>query len=143
MKLTIPLLKEMTDGFLVFLKQHIYEYIESHIDEDRCNLIDEYIKSSNIYTEQFKKQFSCKDIILCGQRNIVCKESKGCIVFEVDEESCFISNGIKIKIQGLCKLINYGNMEIKGLGIFDKAFQFVQGNLKTYMFMYKVRAMGR
>ena len=90
------------------------------------NLLDTY-KNNNI-------EFDARRIILMSINNLRYTEHKDVFIIEIDNNKKV--PGYSITLENLCKIINFGTLDIKGFPIYTNAFNHIVVNLKAYYGKY-------
>lgn len=130
--------KDVADrGFVEFLINKIIpSRLESIIDDRKLVAWDEY------FFEEHKGEFNLgnlkntRDIIRYGVQNFTYTTYGGDYIVEINNLS--VIKGTSTKILPICKLINYGNTEVTGYGIFSKTIEKIKQELELYHNMYEV-----
>lgn len=95
--------------------------------------IDEYINSLNIKT--VKRPLSSRSILLAATNLLTINKARDTFIISINPN--IIIPDTTIKYVSLLKLINYGNMELKGCFIFTKAKQYIEKNIAYYYNEFK------
>lgn len=131
MKLTLfDTENKYSDDFLDFINRYIIIKIISSINTRKIQPIEEYINQYSDIPTLFKKYISVNEVIISGAYNIIYSRINNKIVFEIDPTQIY--SGTSAKLNELCKLINYGNLVVKGYPIFTKAFDYFKDNIDNY-----------
>lgn len=110
------------------VKVQIIRYFMAHLSK-LINLLDVWDK----YLEKLypDKKLSAYDILKSGIFSIYFIVSNDIVVFKLDNNRKY--KDMDAKLHELCKLINYGNKDIKGCRIFTDTFLHVLGNIDLYI----------
>lgn len=117
-------------------------HIKNSVDEKKLIQWNEYLSSGNAITLIGRKSILAKEIIYKGANLIRVREIPKKFIIEINPN--VIMPGVKAKkVVTLCKLINYGNMEIKGYPIFSDTFTMIAENINAYIDLYAIQTNGR
>jgi hypothetical protein len=137
MKLKIIDPNNMLDrSFINWLCIQIRNEVIANINLKKLDNWDRYFNSETVYKSIYKKRISTRDLIVAGVSNLY---------YQVSEDGFWISiNPTKltpgldrIKLETICKVINYGNRQIIGYPIFTDTFQKVADNITDYVQKYQ------
>ena len=92
--------------------------------------MDVYLKS----TLDSDRIVTTKEIILSGIYNLKYLKYSDKYIIQIDENQ--ILYGTDYHLEDICKLVNYGNLEISGTHIFSNIFTYIQQNLQVYYQIY-------
>jgi hypothetical protein len=96
---------------------------------------DDYLNSGEAFEIINVNRVSSKDIVMTGIRNIVYELSPYTLTVHIDQnQKVFGFNNVKLET--VCKLINYGNTSISGYPLFSEEFNEVSENIGTYIDRY-------
>lgn len=87
---------------------------------------------SRLYTSY---DYDAKSVILQAIKCLVCKGSSGDITISIDSKK-FVSGFDRVNLYSLTKMINYGNLEIKGCTLFTDTFNEVANTIESYVQLY-------
>lgn len=125
----------LTKDFGNWLIQRIQEKLAVDIDERKLKKWDNFFEKSSEYKSIYKKKIVTKELIITGMRNLVCFKSPVCLSIQIDKNQ-FVPGLDRVKIDSVCKLINYGNQDIKGYSIFTDTFEHFASNINEYVDKY-------
>jgi hypothetical protein len=121
--------------FIKWLKSNMSDKIKSSIDEKKLIRWNDYLNSGEVIEFTSRKNILAKEVIYLGADNLVVSELPNKFIISINNKK-FV-NGLKmVKIDTLCKLINYGNASIKGYPIFSDVFNEVANNIDMYIEVY-------
>lgn len=60
-------------------------------------------------------------------------------VFKIDVDTHIIEKNSEERLASLIKLVDYGNLEVKGLNIFNSSFKYVQDNMIQIYYSYELK----
>lgn len=107
--------------------------IKSNLNEKKLGQLDKYIEDN--FTHLFKKPVTSKDIIHAGLKELVCDDDSSKLIIKISTNK-FMQGLDRVRIETLCRLINYGNSSVKGYPIFTDTFNQVALNIKLYVDEY-------
>jgi len=125
--------KQFTDDFMKYLIYNIQRYMINRLDEKYVEIYTEYLNSNKFLLPHLKKLFA-KDILISGIYNLKFMKLNDKYIIYIDNNQ-YISDS-NIKIDSLCKFINFGNLLISGYPIFTKTFKYFKFNLVRYFNNY-------
>lgn len=125
----------LTKDFGNWLIQRIQEKLAVDIDERKLKKWDKFFENSSEYKSIYKKKIVTKELIVIGVRNLVCFRSPIHLSIHIDTNQ-FVPGLDRVRIHSVCKLINYGNQEIKGYPIFTDTFEYFASNIDDYVDQY-------
>lgn len=102
------------------LKAFLYQYIPN--------------KKMISYLQDIGCEYTTKEIIDEFLSNLKCKEIEDYFDLYLDNQLIF--KDTKWTIDSLIKLMNYGNIEIRGTHLIDKAIKYIQSNISTWLYLY-------
>lgn len=124
--------EEINKDFGEFLIVKIKELLLLNINEPRLILLNNYINNEIIaFKSIYRKHISAQEIILLGLQHLKVSESPTNILISINS-NIFIPGYDRIKLLDACKLINYGNSEIKGYPIFTNTFTKIVNEIDDY-----------
>lgn len=121
-------------GFITYLLNEMKEYVLTHLDKDKLEIWTIYLSNKSIFDSKLKKSISALEIITAGVSNLVCRTTPTRYIISIDYNQMAV--GLTAKLETFCKLINYGNAEMRGYPIFTAAFKHFDVNLGMYEEMY-------
>jgi len=120
--------------FIIYLINFIKQYLIDHSRSQKFSSLDMYLNKIPKYKTKFRKSLTCHDIVICGAYNLVYRKYGKKYIITINENQKLF--GLDAKLYDMCKLINYGTLEIDGYPIFTDAFNYVQDNLEMLYFRY-------
>ena len=135
--MTIEIDKEFTDsGFIEALidriKVQLYDSIES-----RKSDIDAWNRYINENIKLFSRQddyIDAKEILYRGANSLIYEESSNKFIIKIDEKQKI--NNVLLSVYNFCKLINYGNLSMRGANIFTNIFDNTKKDLDKLIDLY-------
>ena len=136
MKLHLEDPKNIIDrSFIEWVKEKIRDKIISDIDPKKLIAWDEFLNSYPEYKSIYKKRISALDVITAGAMNLDYSSSASNIYIFINR-NIFMPGLDRIKVESICKLINFGNQESSGYPIFTNTFEYFAKNISTYIDRY-------
>lgn len=123
----------LNKNFGNWLIKIITSSIKSNLNEKKLGQLDKYIEDN--FTHLFKKPVTSKDIIYAGLKELVCDDDSSKLIIKISTNK-FMQGLDRVRIETLCRLINYGNSSVKGYPIFTDTFNQVALNIKLYVDEY-------
>ena len=102
------------------LKAFLYQYIPN--------------KKMISYLQDIGCEYTTKEIIDEFLSNLKCKEIEDYFDLYLDNQLIF--KDTRWTIDSLIKLMNYGNIEVRGTHLIDKAIKYIQSNISTWLYLY-------
>lgn len=107
-----------------------------------CNVIRQLLLSSGIDFQAFNNYFSmnydtdisAQSILVNASLNLTVKNYQQIAIISIDENVNY--NNSQIRLIDLCKLLNYGNLDIQGTKVFSDTFDYVAHNIHQIYFNY-------
>lgn len=118
-----------------WLIKKIQDKFIASINEDKLIKWDAFFEESNEYKSIYKKKISTKEILIVGIRNLVCNDIPQKLIITINKNQ-FVPGLDRVKIDVICRLINFGNTSIKGYPIFTEVLTEVSENIGEYIDMY-------
>ena len=121
--------------FINWLKVKIRDKIISDIEDKKLIVWDEYLNTNSAYVSIYKKKISSKDIIIAGAANLEFSKSESTFSIFINR-NVFTPGLDRIKLETICKLINFGDLQIKGYPIFTDTFDYFAESIHDYVDRY-------
>lgn len=115
--------KKYEDSFYLWLVEKIKKLFPLFIKKHKLIKLSQYL------------DIDCYLVLIEASRHLVVKDFRDNKIITVDDSARYGKHNLK----ELCKIINDGNMEVKGCGIFTQIFSMVKKNLEVYYFLYRKR----
>lgn len=136
MKLEISDPKNLLDrSFITWFKTKIRNKLIATIEDKKLIVWDEFFNNNPVYISIYKKKISTRDIIIAGANNLDYTKSESNFIITINN-NIFTPGLDRIKLQSICKLINFGNLEIKGYPIFTDTFDYFAESIQDYVDRY-------
>lgn len=118
------------NNFFKFLKDIIKSAILKNLDVKKLIVFDEYFKNNlNIKVTPIARQ-----VIIIGIENLIySKTSEGINIYI--NPSTIVYN-TQYHVAELCRLINYGTLDLKGYPIFTNTFNKIKDNINMILSLY-------
>ena len=105
------------------------------------NLIKLYLLDSNIdftaFTNYFQKNYSditVQDILLQATKYLEIINYQDIVIIQINPNIQF--KDLSFKLIDLCKMLNYGTIDIQGTNIFSDTFDYISNNINQIYFNY-------
>ena len=128
--------------FITWFKKQIRDRLLDDIDSKKLQKWTNYFNTKSMYKSIYRKMILAEDIISAGVYNLQHSRS-GSIISIYINPNIYAPGLDRIKLVTLCKLINFGNQEIKGYAIFTSTFKHFSENINDYIDMYLIDAKSR
>ncbi len=136
MKLEINDPKNLLDrSFIQWLKVKIRDKIIAGINPKKLIIWDEYLNNNPVYKSIYKKKISALDIIVAGAMNLDFNESGSDFMIYINR-NIYTPGLDRVKLETLCKLINFGDLNNKGYPIFTDTFDYFAESIHDYIDRY-------
>ena len=127
-----------TDDFIVYLIREIGYYLPLKINKRKLIKWDDYLNSIGITTTD-KYKISSYNVLLAGVHSLTYKKIDNEYIISIDNNAYMPY--ITESIDTLCKLINYGTVELKGVYVLTETFEYFSKNVNKYFDKYVTRVM--
>jgi|GEM_PF-6804284 hypothetical protein len=133
MQMTLNLVRDVDwSHFLTnYISEKLFNYVLLNLNEDKVFILDDYI--NNI----LEIQLSTKEILKFAFENLVIADTGSEFVVMIDP-NINIPNS-KHKLITVIKLIDYGNLEVRGCGIISQAFSYIVMQLPNLVTLYRLQ----
>lgn len=107
-----------------------------------CQLIQSLLLSSDIdfrlfnqyFINNFQTEINANAILIQAGQNLQVLDYTEIIIIQINENRLF--NNSQIKLIDLCKLLNYGTLDIQGTNIFSDTFDYIAKNINQIYLNY-------
>lgn len=110
-----------TDFVNNYLMTNLYNYIRLNLSETKSKIFENYLRNN------YNIKFSLRQILDLAFRYMNFENSRGTYKFYVNNS--VVVPGTIFKLESVLELIEYGNLEIRGLGVFTKGRDYIIKNL--------------
>lgn len=121
-------------SFGAWIIKLIREITLDNVDPKKLQGLDKYIEENFIHLSE-KKKVTCIDIINAGLNELTYDFDNTKFTIRISNHK-FMQGLDRIRIETLCKLINYGTASIKGYPIFTDSFNQIAENIDIYIESY-------
>ena len=128
MKLLIPIQDNITEQFITWLENDIKYRLVDEID------VDYLLELQNMLDVQYGYQIDMCAVFLDILNTIHHISTKTTYIIEIGNNK--IVQGTKISYSTMTKLINYGNLNIRGRCVVSNIFRHIRSNLRVYITRY-------
>ena len=136
MKLEISDPKDLLDrSFILWLKVKIRDKILVNINPKKLINWDKYLNENNVYKSIYKKKISARDVIVAGAMNLDFSKSESKFMIYINH-NIFTPGLDRVKLETICKLINFGDLQNKGYPIFTDTFDYFAESIQDYVDRY-------
>ena len=133
MTFTILANKYIDDYFIEWLIDVIRHKIISQIDNKRIHIFNDIVNDNQIFNEvnpNIKVKFDVRKAIILALNSMRYRRIKNVYIIDIGNNILFPH--YQVKLDTVCRLLNYGNTQIKGYPIFSQVFNDIRKNLKQY-----------
>ena len=123
--------KDVTTNFILFLKKKMLSYIAYILDIKRLVAYDEFFNSEEFRKISGNVVIDSKKVIVLGMSNLTHKRFESTTHIFINPNLTY--PGTTLKIESLCKIINYGNLSIDAYPIFSMTFNHFSKNIGKYV----------
>ena len=128
MELIIERTALIKDDFIAFLIAMIKSRLVSFkVDESRFRKM----------FDSYNQDISAENIIIQAAKNLKVYTFNYQYIIRIDESVLY--NNKSIRLIDLCKLLNYGNLEVEGCHIFTDTFNYIADNINNLFNEYNLR----
>jgi len=124
--------RKYTDDFIDFLKTKMIYAGLGEYNPKKTVLHEVYI--NEFYKSKFKKHISAREVIISGLYNISWQRYVDKIVIEINPNQLIA--GTDAKLYEVCKLINFGTLDLPAYPIFTDLFETFKRNIDRWYDYY-------
>ena len=134
---------DFNDDFVEWLLEHIRYKLLSYIKPRKLQRLKQHIINDNPFELSLKElnALNIDSVLIYGIKHLRYKEVKSHYIFYIDA-NLIVKNTNNLKVSTLCKLINYGDLKVRGYPIFSNTFKFVAANVTRYYAQYIEQLLG-
>ena len=121
--------------FIDWLKIKIRDRFLMELNIEKLKRWDEFFNSNPVYKSIYKKRINTKDLLVAGILNLECTQANSSYILSINQNA-YVPGLDRIKIATVCKLVNYGNLEISGYPIFTDILEYFADNIVEYVDRY-------
>ena len=104
----------------------------SSINKDKLIQLDNYFTNDASIRRLYNKLYYTKDLIILAANNLVCSGTKGAITIKI-KNNVFVPGYDRLNLSEAIKLINFGNLSVKGCFLFTNVFDYFSDNINQYV----------
>lgn len=123
--------KNVTKGFITFLKQKMISHLALILDMRKLKSFEEYFQSEEFLKSTNNVVINPKKVIVLAMSNIISKRYETTTHLFINPNLLY--PGTNLKIVDLCKIINYGTLSIDAYPIFTMTFNHFSNNIGKYI----------
>lgn len=124
--------------FCQWLRDIVADRIKGSVNEAKLIPWNDYLNNGNILVFTNRKSILAKEIIYKGADSLRVVELPQKFLIEINPK--YKMPGVENKkVLTLCKLINYGNAEMKGYPIFSNIMSDIADNINAYIDLYMLQ----
>lgn len=120
--------------FIKWLVKRIKKLIILKCNSRKLSSIQNYVDNNNPFNTPNK--ISINRIILQASQNIIFYKHKS--YFYIMINPIIRAQGMDLKLEDVCKFINYGNFEMPGYPLFTNIYFDIKDNIKEYLKQYLI-----
>lgn len=117
-----------------FIPEKLLNNVLLNYNEDKASLINDYLQ------EELKIGLSAKEIITYAIENLHISKDNDDYTVMID--GALLVPGTKYNLLNIVKLIDSGNLEVRGLNIVSQAFAFIVMQLPNLIALYRLTRRG-
>lgn len=118
----------MSDEDINFIINLIRQQVILNLNLNQLSILENYINNHKIFYNRFTKYINLSDVLQVALMHLTYKIDDKIITFQINPNAKMYNTDATI--YDICKYIEYGALEIKGLYIFTKAFNYIRDNLE-------------
>lgn len=99
-----------------------------NLNLNQLSIVENYINNHKIFYNRFTKYINLSDVLQVALKHLTYKIDDKLITFQINPNAKMYN--ADATIYDICKYLEYGALENKGLYIFTKAFNYVRDNLE-------------
>lgn len=126
----------LTFDFGSWLISRIQYNFNYHVDLNKLQVWDEFFESSADYNSIGDNKISTLAILQSGLKNLICQDLPDKLIIRINPNQ-FVIGLDRVKVDQVCRLINFGNTSIKGYPIFTELFNEIVENINEYVDEYE------
>lgn len=136
MKLEINDPEKLLDkAFMKWLATELKDYIIYNLNTQKADNWSKYLTDSKLYNNIYNNKINARSIIISGASNLDIVSSEDAYIIKINP-NIYTSGLDRVKLDTICRLINFGNTELVGYPIFTKSFQYFADNIHEYVEKY-------
>lgn len=125
--------------FSIYLSKQFAQIQNQLIDNEKLVLFDKflhgYLSDIDDINSSQTNAISAQELIKIAQNNVISTRSSGLITLSINDKITIPNT--HIKIEPLCRLLNYGNFDLPPYPIFDLTFDYISNHINELYILYK------
>lgn len=122
-------------GFGRWLVKQIQQQLIINLNQQKLVQWDIFFNSDDVYERISDIDIATKDILMFGIRNLICEIGASKIIVRINP-NLFVPGFDRVRVDSVCRLINFGNSSIKGYPLFTTVLQKFADNINDYVELY-------
>lgn len=123
------------DDFIIWLKIKIRDKIISDVKLDKLKNWDNFFNNQSMYKSIYKKKILTSGLIATGSSNLDHIKSESSFYIRINP-NIYVPGLDRVKLESICKTINFGTQEIAGYPIFTETFDYFAEHIQEYLDRY-------
>lgn len=125
---------DWNDFLINYIPEKLFNYVVLNLNEEKVLSLDEYLH------KHLKINSSSRDIIEYGFNNLFISDTGTEFIVMIDS-TLNVPDSTE-NLLSVIKLIDYGNLEIKGINLISQAFSYVVMQIHNFVKMYRLTRRG-
>lgn len=125
---------DWSDFLTNFIPEKLLNYVVLNLNEEKVSSLDEYL------IESLKINNSSRDVIEYGLNNLFISDNGTEYIVRVDNN--LLVPDTNQNLLTVIKLIEYGNLEVKGINLISQAFSYVVMQIQNFVDVYMLTRRG-
>ena len=121
--------------FISYLISTIKSYLLYNYNYRKAQKLEDYLNTIPKFKSKFRRYISVKELIMIAAYNLRYKKFSSYYEITIDQNQKVF--GIDAKLYDICRLINFGTLDVNGYSIFSDAFNYVEENINTLYSLYR------
>ena len=136
MQMTLNLTRDFdwNDFLINYIPEKLFNYVVLNLNEEKTSSLDEYLYKN------LKIKNSSRDIIEYGLNNLFISDTGAEFLVMIDS-TLNVPDSTE-NLLSVIKLIDYGNLEVRGLNLVSKAFDYVVMQVQNFVKVYRLTRGG-
>ena len=128
------------DSFVEWLIEQTQQHFIGSINPQRLIVFDNYFKNFDWgFTDKKTHFISTKQLLISAIYNLRYRKTMNSYTIEINPNAVIPSTSAKFI--DIAKLVNYGNVELKGVYVLTDTFEYFSKNVNKYFDKYVTRVM--
>ena len=125
---------DWNDFLINYIPEKLFNYVVLNLNEEKTSSLDEYLYKN------LKIKNSSRDIIEYGLNNLFISDTGAEFLVMIDP-TLNVPDSTE-NLLSVIKLIDYGNLEVRGLNLVSKAFDYVVMQVQNFVKVYRLTRGG-